>query len=129
MDFNKLNDVYVIMIMPFDLFGEGRYKYTFRMKCEESEGLGLEDGATRIFLNTRGRDRRGVSEELIELLEYFEETTKERAEKSGSERIQLLQEKIDIIRESDEIGVKYMNAWEERMLEIQDAYEQGEASF
>ena len=48
-----LNDVYVIMITPFDLFGKGLYKYTFDMRCREAPGIELGDGATRIFLNTR----------------------------------------------------------------------------
>lgn len=37
-DYNLLNDVYVIMVMPFDLFGEGKYKYSFSMTCRESPG-------------------------------------------------------------------------------------------
>ena len=44
-DYNQLNDVYVIMIMPFDLFGKGLYRYTFRMRGEEAPDLVLEDGA------------------------------------------------------------------------------------
>ena len=31
LDFGRMNDVYVIFIAPFDLFGEGKYMYTFRM--------------------------------------------------------------------------------------------------
>ena len=42
-DYNKLKDVYIIMIMPFDLFGEGRYRYTFHMTCDEIPGLNLGD--------------------------------------------------------------------------------------
>ena len=76
-DYSQLKDAYVIMIMPFDLFGEGKYKYTFHMRCDEIPGLKLHDGATRIFLNTHGTDEEGVSEELIQLLGYFEQTTEE----------------------------------------------------
>ncbi len=120
-----LNDVYVIMIMPFDLFGKGLYKYTFNMRCEEVPGMELEDGATRIFLNTRGTNPEGVSEELIELLEYFEHSTAETASRAGSERIARLHEKISDIKASEEIGVKFMNAWEEKLLDRQDGYEEG----
>ena len=76
-DFDRMNDVYTIMIAPFDLFGKGRYRYTFRMMCDEEPEIALEDGACRIFLNTRGTDPAGVSEELIELLRYIEHTTEE----------------------------------------------------
>ena len=105
-----LNDVYVIMIMPFDLFGKGLYKYTFNMRCKEVPGMELEDGATRIFL---------------ELLEYFEHSTAETASRAGSERIARLHEKISDIKASEEIGVKFMNAWEEKLLDRQDGYEEG----
>ena len=76
-DYSKLKEAYIIMIMPFDLFGEGKYKYTFHMTCDEVPGLKLRDGATRIFLNTHGTNADGVSEELIQLLHYFERTTGE----------------------------------------------------
>ena len=40
-DYSKLKEAYIIMIMPFDLFGEGKYKYTFHMTCDEVPGLKL----------------------------------------------------------------------------------------
>ena len=45
---------------------------------------------------------------------------------SGYERIIRLNEIVSSIKASDEIGVKYMNAYEERMHDIQEAREQGE---
>lgn len=70
--FNLLNDTCIIMITPFDLFGKGRYCYTFHPYCEEEPDLRLEDGAVRIFLNSHGTNRNEVSEELVALLEYME---------------------------------------------------------
>ena len=60
------------------------------------------------------------------MLEYFEETTDKVALSSGYDRIARLHEIVSSIKASDEIGVKYMNAYEERMLDIQEAREQGE---
>ena len=94
-DYNKLKDVYIIMIMPFDLFGEGRYRYTFHMTCDEIPGLKLGDRVTRIFLNTQGRIKDGVSEELIQMLKYFENTTKETAAESQSEKIRQLEKRVE----------------------------------
>lgn len=74
-DYNRLNDLYIIIITGFDLFGKGLYRYTFRMSCQELPDIRLEEGVTRIFLNTRGSDRTGVNRELIELLHYFENTS------------------------------------------------------
>lgn len=101
-DYNKLKDAYIIMIMPFDLFGQGKYKYTFHMTCDEIPGLRLQDGATRIFLNTRGTDAEGVSEELIQLLKYFENTTKETVAGSQSEKIKQLEKRVEKMKASEE---------------------------
>ena len=67
-NYNLLNTSYIIMIMPFDLFGYGKYQYTFQAECQEIPGLILEDKATRIFLNTRGTNDAEVPDELIEFL-------------------------------------------------------------
>ena len=48
-DFNELNDVCVIMIMPFDLFGLDKYYYTFVPCCKEDKNLELEDGQSGFF--------------------------------------------------------------------------------
>ncbi len=45
-DFNLLNEVLIVLITPFDLFGYGLYRYTFQMRCEEVPELKLDDGAT-----------------------------------------------------------------------------------
>ena len=110
--FNLLNDTCVIMITPFDLFGKGKYCYTFHPYCEEEPDLRLKDGAVRIFLNSHGTNRDEVSEELVALLEYMETMD---ADKIGddSENLKKLHEYVEQIKASEEIGVKYMQKWEE----------------
>lgn len=71
-DYNLLNDTYIIMITTFDLFGYGCYRYTFRSVCEEESKCSLDDGAVRIFLNTRGTNDKEVSKELVDFLHYIE---------------------------------------------------------
>lgn len=127
-EYTNLNDVFIIMIMPFDLFGHGLYRYTFTNTCSEIEGLKLEDGATKIFLNTKGRiQRENVSDELIDMLHYFEKTTEETAAGTTSSKIRKLHRKITRIKESEEIGIKFMNEWEEKMLAKQEGREEGRA--
>jgi len=109
-NYNHLNQTYLIMIMTFDLFGYGKYRYTFAPRCEEVPECTLEDGAVRIFLNTRGENREEVSEELIHLLHYLEHTTDAVADGSQSERICRIHERVCKVRSSEEIGVKYMQA-------------------
>ena len=126
--FQRLNPVYIILICPFDLFGYGLYRYTFQMQCKEVPGLSLQDDAIRIFLNTRGQHTEGVSQELIELLRYMEHTTEEVSASCTSERIHNIQKRIHAIKSSEKIGVKYMQAWEEKILEQEKAREEGHAS-
>ena len=116
-DFDQLKDSYVIIIAPFDIFGKDRYRYTFRMKCDEIPELILGDGDIRIFLNTRGTNDDQVSPELVELLHYMEDSSKEVASGCSSPRIHTLQERIEAIKSSEEVNVKYMQAWEEKALE------------
>ena len=110
----------------FDVYGEGKYKYTFRMSCDEISGLKLHDGATRIFLNTHGTDAEGTSEELIQLLHYFEQTTEENAAGSHSRKIEKLQRRVEQIKQNEEVGIRYMNAFEEKMWERREGREEGE---
>ena len=54
-DYDTLNPTIIIFICPFDPFEAGRYLYTFENRCVEDANLRLNDGARKIFLNTKGR--------------------------------------------------------------------------
>ena len=124
-DFNLLNEVLIVLIMPFDLFGYGLYRYTFQMKCEEVPELKLDDGATRIFLNTRGKHPELVSPELIELLKYMEHSTDEVSKVCKSKRIQEMHRRVCQIKASEKAEVKYMQTWEEKILIKQEGIAEG----
>lgn len=126
-DFNRLNKVFVILIMPFDLFGYGLYKYTFEEQCREVPGLSLKDDAIRIFYNTHGTNNDEVNSELVELLHYIEHTTEEVSRNCKSERIKEMQRHIEAIKSSEEIGVKYMQAWEEKIYDRNEGKQEGKA--
>ena len=112
LDFGKMNDVYVIFIAPFDLFGEDKYMYTFRMTCDEVPGMAMNDGVVRIFLNTHGKNDDEVSQGLVEFLHYVENP--ERYGKNIEDsRVRRLADQIDMLKSSQEVGVKYMRLWEE----------------
>ena len=85
----------------------------------------LEDGTTRIFLNIRGTNDSEVSPELVELLHYMEKTTDEAAKQCKSGRVKKLHERVHEVRASEEVGVKYMQAWEEKMYERLEGREEG----
>ena len=123
-DFSNMKDCYSIIIAPFDLFGRGLYQYTFQMTCAET-GQPLEDGATRIFLNTHGKNLEDISPELKELLYYMEHTTEEIS--CSTSRLQEIKNHVNIVKSSEEIGVKYMQEWEEKILEKRKARAEGRA--
>ena len=124
-DFNLLNPVVIIMIMPFDLFGYELYRYTFKMQCEEVPEMELGDDATRIFLNSHGKHPELVSRELIELLEYMEKSTDAVVEECESERIHQMHERVNRLKSSKEMEIKFMQKWEEKEMERQEAYADG----
>ena len=123
-DFSNMKDCYSIIIAPFDLFGRGLYQYTFQMTCAETDQP-LEDGATRIFLNTHGKNSEDISPELKELLYYMEHTTEEIS--CSTSRLQQIKNHVNIVKSSEEIGVKYMQEWEEKILEKRKARAEGRA--
>lgn len=122
-DYNLLNTSYIIVIMTFDYFGYGKYLYTFEPRCLEVPECPLEDGATRIFLNTEGKNDTEVSKELIDFLNYIKNSTDETAAASGSERIHRIHNRVCKVRTSEEVGVRYMYAWEEKYLDRQEGRE------
>lgn len=123
-DFNELNDVCVIMIMPFDLFGQDKYVYTFVPCCKEDKNLELDDGAVRIFLNTRGKNDDEISQELKAFLHYVESPDGEFVENSSSDRLKKIHASVNRIKSSEEAGLKFMRQWIERMDYLAEGREQ-----
>jgi len=124
-DYNMLNKVHIIIISPFDLFGKGRYCYTFRMNCVEDSSIDLNDDAIRIFLNTRGTDDENISNELKNMLYYFEHPTYKSATMSNSSRILRMHKHVESLKNNEELGVRYMREWEEKLFAKQEAREEG----
>lgn len=112
-DFNKLKDLTTILISPFDIFGYKLYRYTFEERCVEVPELRLDDGARRIFINTKGKNPEGFTEEFLELMEYINHTTDEVAEKVKSEKIKKIHDRVRTVKGSEKVGVKLMQKWEE----------------
>ena len=124
-DFNRLGDIIQILITPFDLIGDGYYRYTFRMNCMENKERLLGDGAVRIFLNTRGKNPQDVSPELVQLLHFMEHTNDPPSPGGECEKVQKLRRKIENIKANEEVGVRFMHAWEERELDRIEARNAG----
>jgi len=69
--YKDLKDSYVIFICREDLYGRGRYRYSFRTTCEEEPDLKLEDGSYKMVFNTQGRQGE-VSEDIKAFLKAIE---------------------------------------------------------
>ena len=69
--YSELGESYIIFICTFDKFGRGRHKYTFRETCVEDSAVKFNDGATKIFLSTKGTVD-DVSDEVKKFLSYVE---------------------------------------------------------
>lgn len=112
-NFNLLNDSCFIMIAPFDMFGKNLYRYTFEGTCKECPELGLGDGASRVFINTKGTNREDFSDEFLDFMDYINTSTDEVADRTDSPKIKMIHERVKKVKISEKMGVKYMQRWEE----------------
>ena len=124
-NFNKMNDLTTILVAPFDLFGYGLYRYTFEEQCQEVPGLKLNDGARRIFINTNGNNQEDFSKEFLDFMKYISTPVDEIAEKSESEKIRRIHNRVCNVKRSEKIGVKLMQQWEEMYYMRKSAMEEG----
>ena len=69
--YSQLGDSFIIFICPFDRFNVGRHIYTFRETCVQCPNIQLNDGATKIFLSTKGIAD-DVSPDLKAFLDYVD---------------------------------------------------------
>ena len=68
-NYNRLGDVVILFITPFDPFdAHGYYKYTFRNTCQEDKEIVLDDGVTKVILNAAGH-KGEITAELKEFLQ------------------------------------------------------------
>ena len=96
--YTTLNDSYVIFICTFPVFTGNRHKYTFKNVCIEDYDIDLNDGATKLFLSTKGTQH-DVSKPLQAFLDYID----------GQEATdELLRDIDDAVHE-----VKHCEAWKE----------------
>ena len=106
-DFNCLPKSFVIFICTFDPFCKNRCKYTYTYQCRET-GEELEDGTTRIYLNTKGEATEDLPEGLAEFLKFVENTTEEYASSTNQEFLIDLSRKITEIKNSRRMEGNYM---------------------
>ena len=110
----------IIFITQDDIFKKDLAKYTFTEQCEEVEGLKLEDGTTKIFLNMTSKNG---SKELISLLQYMKSTDINNPEiQVRDKRLLDLDKIVTQVKESEEWEAVKMDILD---IGIQKGMEQG----
>ena len=107
-DYAELPNTYVIYICDFDPFGEGKYRYTLRMKCEESAEVKFVDGRTIVFLNTHGKNESEVPKELVTLLNYIREDVEGSEREFHDSYVERLQKFIREVKADREMEERFM---------------------
>ncbi len=104
---DDLKPNYIIFICAFDPFNKGLYRYTFENRCRERD-FPLEDGAIKIFLNTKGKNVEEVPEVLKNFLQYLENSTDKCAADLQDQTIDQLHAKVTAIKRNREWEGRYM---------------------
>lgn len=111
--YDKLQNVVIIVILPYDPFGRNRMVYTIQNHCIEDSSISYDDGARKIFLYTRGKEG-NPSQELVDMLQYIEKTTDENVTNPEIEAVSHMVNRVKLKRE---VGISYMKSWEhDRMM-------------
>ena len=109
-NYNRLGDVVILFITPFDPFdAHGYYKYTFRNTCQEDKEIVLDDGVTKVLLNAAGHkgDIKSELKEFLQLVAGNVDST-HYAEGSFADRVQ---RQVHIARRNARWRKEYMD-WE-----------------
>lgn len=106
--YDKLPNVVIIIILPYDPFGKNRMVYTIQNRCIEDETLPYDDGARKIFLYTKGTEG-NPSQALRDMLKYIQNTTDYNI---TNQDIASVHELVNKIKHKKEVGISYMKSWE-----------------
>ena len=107
-EYAELPDSYVIFLCDFDPFGEGKYRYTFRKSCEETQKASLKDGRCIMFLNTCGEKAEDVPEELVSFLKFVHADLKESQTDFQDDYVRQVQKSVTHIKGSREMEERFM---------------------
>jgi len=114
-DYEELKNSIVIFVCTFDPFKLGRHYYSFQYTCLEDQSLKLNDGTTKILLNTKGI-LDDVNPRLKKLLDFID------GQKPTDDFTQELSEAVEDARHNKKWRLEYMKL----ELNYRDKYKEGE---
>ncbi len=107
-DYSKLPNAYVIFVCDFDPFEKGKYCYTFKNICMEDKTLSMHDGTKSIFLNTRGKNKSEVPEEMIAFLNFVKADLEESTKDFHDDFVKQLQNSVQKVKASRRMEENFM---------------------
>ena len=113
----------IIFILPYDPFGKNRMVYTIRNQCVEDPSTPYNDGATKIFLYTKGTEG-NPSQELKDMLQYMENTIGENVTNQTLNNINRI---VEDAKRRKEVGINYMKSWEHDEMNREEGIKIGQA--
>ncbi len=121
-NYDKLPNMLIIVILPYDPFDQNRMVYTICNQCKEDPSIPYDDGAKKIFLYTKGTEG-NPSQALKDMLKYMENSTDDNV---TNQDIASIQELVNKVKRKKEVGINYMKSWEMEELARKQGYNEGQ---
>lgn len=120
-NYDKLPNMIIIVILPYDPFDKNRMIYTIRNQCTEDPSIPYDDGSRKIYLYTKGTEG-NPSQALQDMLKYMENSTDDNV---TNQDIASIQELVNKVKRKKEVGINYMKSWEMEELARKQGYNDG----
>ena len=99
--YESLPDTFILFFCTFDYLGKGLPVYTFKTTCCEDTAIALEDGITKIIINSKAATQE-KNAKLKVFLEYMN------GKVSDDEFIQKLERRIQEVKANEQLRREYM---------------------
>jgi len=116
--YRTLKQSYVVFICTDDIFKCGFYRYSFENRCEEVEGLRLEDGTYKVFFNTKGT-KGDIDPSVKAFLNYLN------GKVVDDPFVKELDEEVRKVKHSDHLKIQYAGSFMENLENFEKGVEQG----
>lgn len=119
-NWDRLPDLYMIMITTFDPFGKDGMIYTFENTCKEYPDLENRDGLKYIYFNAGGS--KGGTDAIKQLLCYLKES---KIENVTNSEISHIHDYVTTVKQSAEVRDRYMTIGEIMDMSKAEGIEEG----
>ena len=100
-DYKKLKKSFIIFICNYDPYGQSRYIYTFRTRCDEDFTVLLQDDSTKIVINTKGTVG-SISDDLKAVIAYMDSGV------ASTDYTKALDAEVESVKLNEKVRLQYM---------------------